>query len=143
MTTTTSRRAILAGAALLPAASLPAIAAPAAATGHDPAFATVERFKRAWDELGKVVQSEPTLPDGRPASGTAEYDAWSEVKAAVGNEQITALEKMLATRPTTNAGAAAIIRVYAETHGELDSEFGQALLESLHSFLSGDVAVQS
>ena len=48
MTTTTSRRAILAGAAMLHVASLPALAAPAVvAAAPDPIFAAIEKH-RHW-----------------------------------------------------------------------------------------------
>jgi hypothetical protein len=44
MTTTTSRRAILAGAAMLPVASLPAVASPALTSSEpDPIFAAIEK----------------------------------------------------------------------------------------------------
>ena len=137
MTTTTSRRAILAGAAMLPAVSLPALAIPALASAEsDPAFAAVEQFKKAWIAHGKSCQSEPTLPDGCPEFGTPNYIAWCEANDAACNDDADAFEKMLATRPTTNAGAAAIVRAYSDTHGELDNEWCQALLEKLHESLT-------
>ena len=94
MTTITSRRAVLAGAAALPALAMPAIASSAS----DPLFAAIEhhRIARAafWDE-----------------------SVSEEIMAERGKEADQELADLLATRPTTVAGMVAVLR-YLDHHLE-------------------------
>jgi hypothetical protein len=91
MTSKTSRRAILAGAAALPAlAIIPAMAGDAG--GVDPIFAAIERHR---------------AHRGVYWSGEAVAD---DVMNARGKEADHALTDLLTTRPTTVAGCAAVLR---------------------------------
>ena len=120
--TTTSRRAILAGAAAIPALSLPAIA------GTDPAFAAIEKFKAADAENEKVLMLEPA----RPALASADYPAWEKKNEAACYKCLDALNEMLATRPTTRAGAVALIGCLLDVWGErTDDGDMRALLQTL------------
>ena len=134
-----SRRAILAGAASVPALSLPAaaIATPAAAPtsspaftlAPDPAFAAIERVVKTWDELGTacnayalseraVWQWEKENPKPQDA---AELKRWkrrqraAELRAgydkyeAAGDASFGAIYEFVGTVPTTLAGAIAML----------------------------------
>jgi hypothetical protein len=96
MTTTTTRRAILAGAAALPAlAIIPAMAVDAA--GVDPIFAAIERHRQIEAAFAASGKASGNCSD---ELGEAEY------KAYVGLVTMT---------PTTLAGCAALLR-YLEAH---------------------------
>jgi hypothetical protein len=84
MTATSTRRAILAGAAALPALSLPAIASP------DPIFATIERHRKAQ------------------AAHTAAFD--KEDLDRTGDHAHAVLAELVATTPVTIVGCAALLR---------------------------------
>jgi hypothetical protein len=127
-----SRRAIVAGAASVPAlVALPAVAA--AATEPDPAFAAAARLTRAWAEHGRICEAEPENDFVSP-----EYTAWKKAEAAAGDEDLAALQEMIETRLTTNAGAVAIVRTYLDTYGQSGSDMTEqsaALLGCTHRWL--------
>ena len=122
MTSKTTRRAILAGAAVLPA-----LAIPAAASSADPAYSAIERYKAFDVEATAFSEQEPELQ-------SPEHPAW-EVKREADMDKFNALrDAMLQTVPTTRAGATALI-IAASTHyagdGYIDSEDAMILLDTL------------
>jgi hypothetical protein len=104
MKATSTRRAVLAGAAALPAISLPAIA-----TEPDPIFAAIERHKMAFR-----IEQETCRAEGHMDSSAPEYKA---TRAAVDvandacNEAAYALAEL---EPTTKAGALALLKYVEE-----------------------------
>jgi len=94
MTTITSRRSILAGAAAVPALSLPAFAA------VDPIFAAIEKHR---------------LADARYVKSFEPHEA------AVDRGEIAEFEEITA-RPTTAAGCAAILRHVEQYEATLHPE---------------------
>jgi hypothetical protein len=128
---TMNRRALVAGAATLPAISLPAIAALPAA---DPIFAAIEDH-RIKDAAFRVAYQDES----------AENNA---TVAAAGKVEAAAARTMLLTVPTTLAGIAARVSHVAdcESAGDdilslvMDSEDGNgaaaALLQTLNAGLS-------
>jgi hypothetical protein len=123
MTTTTTRRAILAGVAAVPALSLPAIAAV-----PDPIFAALDRCRAAWDAdraagdaTGNLQEllpddvrtwrwfvGQPTMPTD-PAGDDPRWIAAESANALAGIEDCLATVAMVSTRPTTLPGLAALI----------------------------------
>lgn len=93
MTTTTSRRAILAGAAALPALTIPCTANPA----PDPIFAAIERHREA-----RAVWWEPV-----PGETDQESDDRINRTAAAAERT---LADVISTKPTTIAGCVALLR---------------------------------
>jgi hypothetical protein len=95
MTNKQTRRAILAGAAALPALTLPAVAFTAAAP--DPIFAAIEYHRAARDAWWGLNDKAPdeVSDDLLSIRGDAEQDA---------------LTDLLETRPTTVAGVIAVLR---------------------------------
>ena len=89
MTNKQTRRAVLAGAAALPALTMPALAMPA---DVDPVFAMIERHRA----LRAVYWSGETVAD--------------DVMGEHGKKADQALVDLLATPPTTVAGCAAVLR---------------------------------
>ena len=95
MSTTTSRRAVLAGIATAPALAAPALAL----SGPDPIFALIEQHRAAdayWDTLNHEDDE-------------AKYDAAADAAYAHANV-------LGQTQPTTLAGVLAIMR-YRREHG--------------------------
>ena len=137
MTTKTSRRAVLAGVAALPALSLPVIAAE-----PDPAFAAINRARVTYAQSDLVLGSN---------------DDWdSKVCADANHASNHAHNVVFKTVPTTRAGAAALIAYAFEcakregdwetamgAYGDNGGNNGAELLESLTEFLRAGQAVQS
>jgi hypothetical protein len=97
MTTKTSRRAVLAGGAALPALSVAAVA-----TEPDPIFEAIARFKAieaVWNETGEC----------EPASESPDHPAWLAKSNRECDEWNARREAMLRTVPTTREGALALI----------------------------------
>ena len=120
MTVTSTRRAILAGAAAVPALSLPAIA-----DEDDPIFAAIDRHRTA----------EATYV------GFAESDSYSDEQFGKhGDESWKLYGALLATEPTTVAGCAALLRhieAYEESYDRsLYGDFGQPVRATGHRILS-------
>jgi hypothetical protein len=123
MTTTTSRRAILAGAAMLPAVSLPPLAAE-----PDPIFAAIEKMKVTDAEHGRRCEGEPKVRG-------PEYETWYEAQGIACYVAADARDEMLATVPTTVAGAVAMMdAVLASWWGD---DYCPELVQSLRTFLIG------
>jgi hypothetical protein len=111
MTTTTSRRAILAGAASLPALNIPAQAAQ-----PDPIFAAIERHRAA-----RAVWWES--PDGE-----TNEESENRLDRAGGAAEQT-LADVLSTKPTTIAGCVALLR-HVHDHLTTYEEGGEAYILS-------------
>ena len=122
MPTTTSRRAILAGAAAMPIAAVPA-----AAAIPDPALVAAERLRsaqEAWDAIG---EEEPKhLPLLHP-----EYEEWQARFDDFGSVPRRAIEEMAATRPTSRAGAQAMIEAFLDWRVDYLDEEDYAFLQTL------------
>jgi hypothetical protein len=100
MTTTTSRRAILAGAASLPALAAPAVAD---ASVHDPIIAAIETHRVAWGEYNTRCSE---LDAANTPEGEAEWQQLYDAEAG-------AALQLFNTEPTTIVGAVALLRYVA------------------------------
>ena len=119
MTVTTSRRAILAGAAALPAlAIIPATAV--AAAGIDPIFAALERHRQI--EAAYVAACNEPIDQ-------AKEQAREDRVTKLCHRSSNALGELVAMTPTTLAGCAALLR-YLEAHEE---SYDEAVLLDNHS----------
>jgi hypothetical protein len=111
-----SRRTLVAGAA-----TLPALAGTAArAITPDPIFAAIERFRAANEALSAACQNEP---DNR----SPEYRGWSSRQGTAAKAEQDALMEMIEVRPTTKAGAVALINVYLENYRDDPAEADEVL----------------
>jgi hypothetical protein len=139
-----SKRDILAGAA---AAAIPAIARasspPAIGSEADPIFAAIEAHReamKAWDGALKAwYRLEETLRFQKPKPGIAEAE---EHANALDDRESDAAAELVATTPTTLAGALAVLRyVMGYYDGESETFPGQShdLLddEAFLSFVDG------
>ena len=102
-TNTTTRRAVLAGAASLPALAMPAAAAPAS----DPVFAAIAVYADARRALQKSMAEFPGADIDRDLCDDEQY----------------AVESLLLTMPTTMHGAAAQLRTLAAFAAMNDCQF--------------------
>ena len=97
---TTTRRAVLAGAAALPAlAIIPATVGDAG--GVDPIFAAIERQKQLWAKWTSVIEPKEVR--------SAAYAAWEKRNETAQTAYNDGMDDLLATKPTTRAGATALI----------------------------------
>jgi len=123
MTATTTRRAILAGVAAVPALSLPAIAA-----APDPIFAALDRCRAAWDadraafdatdvleellpyevRTWSWVVGKPTMPPDH-VDDDPRWIAAESASALADIEHCAATTALVSTRPTTLPGLAALL----------------------------------
>jgi hypothetical protein len=128
MTATTTRRAILAGVAAVPALSLPAIAAV-----PDPIFAALDRCRAAWaadraamdatEVLEELLPDNvrtwrwrvgtPTMPTD-PAGDDPRWIAAESASALADIEHCAATTALVSTRPTTLPGLAALINYVSD-----------------------------
>lgn len=133
MTTTTSRRAILAGATMLPVASLPALAAPATtAAAPDPIFAAIAKHRHwhaeAATRLGRQFNFEES--DGRPGPEVEADPRWEPLRDAANEAQDfqdSAARDLLRIEPTTVAGATALLNYYVEAEAAEKQIFPELL----------------
>jgi hypothetical protein len=103
--------------------------------GPDPVFAAVAGVRAAQEQTRSAGRRETALL----ASGgrnTPEHDAWEAEHDAVCDKYCSALEEALSTRPTTIAGAAALVGFYLDECDSTEQD-GAILLENLRGFLSG------
>jgi selenocysteine lyase/cysteine desulfurase len=115
----TTRRAVLAGAAALPAlAIIPATALGAGAV--DPIFAAIERHRQA-EATYVAACNEPT--------DQAKEQAREDRANKLCGRSSDALGELVAMTPTTLAGCAAVLR-YLETH---EKSYDEAVLLDNHS----------
>ena len=98
------------------------------AVPHDPAFTAIDRHKLARGAFWACRLREPALT-------APEYR--EEVHEGLGDASRDAYRAMLGTPPTTDDGAAALIRAFLEYEGEQtnDIECAAPLLKSLLAYL--------
>ncbi len=111
MTTKTSRRAILAGAAALPAlAIIPAAAL--AAVDNDPIFAAIEGHKAAYlaSMAASRIQSNMVDAEFSPEYDPIKCEAAHAAARAADAADAAAAEALATIRPTTIAGLLALMR---------------------------------
>jgi hypothetical protein len=104
----------------------------------DPVITAINRYRAASAELDKIVIREPTLPNGNPADETEEYAVWETESHKVQDVAATAWAEVMATQPTTVAGAVALINCYLEIWSEhpIKTEHqASGVLKILRSFL--------
>ena len=119
MTTTTTRRTLIAGAAMLPAlAIIPATAD--AAAGIDPIFAALEHHRQI--EAAYVAACNEHVEQARES-------AREDRVVKLCHRSSNALGELVAMTPTTLAGCAALLR-YLEAHEE---SYDEAVLLDNHS----------
>src|SRR4051794_15581472 len=94
-----NRRALVAGAATLPAISLPAMADPT-----DPIFVAIQAHRDAWTALGVALKGEPEPL----TSETEALAAWERREEAAHEIYDAAEEDLFAITPTTLAGLRAL-----------------------------------
>jgi len=142
MSTMTSRRAVLAGAATLPALTMPALAD---AQADDPIFAAIERHRAAWAELERrtsvTIRLENILPpDHRkahhrdePSAGEGDDPRWTAAMAdwsQASDASEDAAAELLTIKPATVAGVAALLDYgYEFETAPLRAEWGDFFLE--------------
>jgi hypothetical protein len=117
MTSKTSRRAILAGAAALPALAMPSLAMPA---GVDPIFAAIEKHRQI--EAAYVAACNEHVEQARE-------QAREDRVTKLCHRSSLALGELVAMTPTTVAGCAAVLR-YLEAH---EKSYDEAVLLDNHS----------
>jgi hypothetical protein len=108
MTITTSRRAVLAGAAMLPALAVPAFAVPA---GTDPIFATIERHKVTFhaSQAASSIRASTVDAEWSPDYDPIECKAATKADAAATEAADDAANALTTIRPTTIAGLLALM----------------------------------
>jgi len=126
---TTSRRAILAGAATLPALAVPAVAG---SLTPDPIFAAIERHRAAYEEHGRVLEAVNAEEDPETH--------WTndERVAAACDADCDALRALVQTVPATFAGAAAMLRYLVEHQNMGNDTFRVFMYEDEDYHLTGD-----
>ncbi len=128
-----SRRAIAAGLALAPVAGLPASAGAVLTTlDPDPIIAAIERHRNGWKTFEEVCQITDEIMAKSQGREVTQEDK-NAYEAANRAEEID-LANLLATKPTTKAGArAAIEHLLAYERGcppRAAGEFAATLLRS-------------
>ena len=114
LTTTTSRRAVLAGAAAIPALSLPAVAAVAT---PDPVFAAIERHKAAALLAMQKSMVQSDTPDFGPEHDPEVHARVQEEQGSATDASYEAAYDLTLIEPTTPAGIVALID-YVEAFNE-------------------------
>jgi hypothetical protein len=104
MTTTTTRRAIMAGAAALPVLAAPATAVSKTEVAVDPIFAAIETHRAAF-----VASMGPCKIWNETVGGTAEYDAIMEAARTADDVACEAANILTELAPTTFAGVSALL----------------------------------
>jgi hypothetical protein len=132
--TMTSRRAVLAGAAAMPALSLPAIAAE-----PDPIFAAIECSREA--EAAFVEFLKTAARENQPND-----EAFKRQEGELNDESIAQLADLVAMTPTTVAGCAALLSYIEEfelnnDQAPLFANFTDDLMEPGSTLLSRIAAV--
>lgn len=131
MTTQTTRRAALVGAAALPAMSLPAMAAP------DPVFEKAANYRAAWYSV-RGHTKEPVDASGGIARKSPEYKVWQDKERKLWGLLEEAEDDLISTEPRTLAGAADQVRAYLEVSShDVGDDVPMPLLENLLAYLKG------
>jgi hypothetical protein len=108
-------------------------------TVDGPVLAAIELTADAWQTYIAGCAREPRNADGAAAILTPAYARWRVAQDDICQEWDRAYTLMLATRPTTAAGATALIGAFLQYEGALgtDLENVAPLLQSLLVFLEG------
>jgi hypothetical protein len=115
MTTTSTRRAVLAGAAAVPVSALPTIA-----YEHDPVFDAIERHQEAYDAFIKACKSSGVSDEMTEEIHELET---AGMHGHLSNLRLAALVKVT---PTTVAGCAALLRYITECQKQDDESLFQS-----------------
>ena len=107
--------------------------------GDDPVLAAIELTADAWRRSVAGCVREPKDADGTAAVLTPAYARWQAAQDDICQDWDSAYTLMLATPPTTAAGAAALIRAFWQYERALGTELENVapLLQSLLAFLEG------
>jgi len=107
MTMNTSRRAILAGAASLPALAVPVLAG----TNLDPIFAAIERHKVAFraSQVAGRIKSNTVDAEWAPEYDAVKCKAAENANSVADDAADDAANALTTIRPTTKAGVLALI----------------------------------
>jgi hypothetical protein len=105
----------------------------------DPVLAAIELTADAWRRYIAGCAREPKDAYGAAAILTPAYAGWRAVQDDICQDWDRAYTLMLATRPTTAAGATALIGAFLQYERALGTEFENVapLLHSLLVFLEG------
>ena|SRR3974390_2748104 len=108
MTTMTSRRAILAGAAAIPVTAL-ASSTPALSKEPDPIFVAIERHRVRFHRRMETGELSSRTPDFGPEASKPENIAIHEAADKAMRDNDAAAMELADTQPTTMAGILALI----------------------------------
>ena len=105
----------------------------------DPVLATVELTASAWQTFVTSCAREPKDADGTAAILTTAYARWQAAHDDICQDWDAAYTAMLATPPTTAAGAAALIGAFLRYERALGTELENVapLLQTLLAYLAG------
>jgi hypothetical protein len=109
---------------------------------NDPALAAIELTADAWRRYVAGCAREPKDADGTAAVLTPAYARWQAAQDDICQDWDGAYTLMLATPPTTAAGAAALIGAFLHYERALGTELETVapLLQTLLAFLGGCAA---
>jgi hypothetical protein len=102
---------------------------------RDPILQKVETCNAAWAAFGDSCQREPTDGVGQVMFGTLAYRRWDKTHEAVARRWGAAFDRVLAARPKTREGAAALIDCFLQSERERKDEGAVTLLENLRAYL--------
>lgn len=111
MSSIPSRRAVLAGIAVVPSLAAPALAL----SGPDPIFAAIEKYRAAVEARRTALLRSPSFTDESPfahlSKDAPEYILAEQESDAACDREFAALDELIATRPTTAVGMAALLEM--------------------------------
>ena len=113
--------------------------APPTRADDDPVLAAIELTVNAWQRFVAGCACEPKDADGAPAILTPAYARWQAAQDDICQNWDGAYTAMLATPPTTAAGAAALIGAFLRYGRALGSNLEEVapLLQGLLAYLEG------
>ena len=105
----------------------------------DPVLAAIELTANAWQRFVDGRAREPKDADGKAAVLTPAYARWQAAQDDICQDWDSAYTLMLATPPTTAAGAAALIGAFLQYERAVGTELENVapLLQNLLAFLEG------
>ena len=105
----------------------------------DPVLAAIELTANAWQRFVTSCGSEPKDADGKAAIPSPAYAKWQAAHDDICQDWDSAYTVMLATPPTTAAGAAALIDAFLQYERALGTELENVapLLQTLLAYLEG------
>lgn len=110
----------------------------------DPVLAAIEVTTNAWHRFVANYAREPKDADGKAAILTPAYARWRAAQDDICQDWDGAYTAMLATPPTTAAGAAALIGAFLRYERAIGTELENVapLLQSLLAYLEGREAAK-